>query len=104
MCMCGAFDCPICHPGCDTIVQCDYCGEYMPKHMANEERKNYKVTYFCDDCHGKIRECEGCAKKIHIDDEEFANWKEVEEEGLYKGELYCKHCYEEGIEEGCYTK
>lgn len=92
MCMCGALDCEICFPGSNRIVQCDFCGEYMPLHMANREGYD---TYFCDDCHGNIRECEGCCKKIHIDDEEFGDWEEDE----YK-DWYCPKCITEAKEEG----
>jgi hypothetical protein len=93
--MCGALDCPSCHPGCDTIVQCDFCGEYMPKHMANEERKNYKGIYFCDDCHGNIKECYYCGERIHIDDENLGDWSTDEHD-----ELTCPKCVAEAKEEG----
>lgn len=26
-CMCGATDCPRCYPGCDRVVECEWCRE-----------------------------------------------------------------------------
>lgn len=51
VCDCGAVDCPKCHPGCNTLVECAGCGIRKPRWMADDEGGVINWTWYCQQCH-----------------------------------------------------
>ena len=56
-CMCGAFDCPRCHPGCNApvAVACDCGKDCVPAHQARD-CATCGINTVCGDC----RLCRAC--------------------------------------------
>ena len=55
-CLCGALDCPDCHPELQRLIECDCCGKAFPRWMNWEEKDGYTL---CEECVEKVH-CEVC--------------------------------------------
>ena len=67
--LCGALDCPRCHPELQAEVPCCVCDGYVPLYRMTDRN--------CDNCGGEV--CEGCADEL-INDETG---------------VYCPECWKE---------
>lgn len=63
-CLCGAFDCPHCHPELQQLVECDCCGKELPLWMDLVSSDGYTL---CEECAEKIR-CEECGEWFYSDE------------------------------------
>lgn len=46
-CLCGATDCPRCHPGCRDWVECDGCGRDFRRHEMTVDGFGNTVCLEC---------------------------------------------------------
>jgi hypothetical protein len=57
--MCGAEDCPTCHPGCDDIVTCSGCE--AEEYLCYVDDRGWAST---DDYYGLMGLCPGCKMRV----------------------------------------
>lgn len=53
-CMCGAWDCPRCYPGCNTPEECERCGRTF-------KRVDLTDDGLCEECASK-QMCQNCGE------------------------------------------